>query len=353
LAEKSLKAADMVPVISLFNHKGGVSKTTTTFNLGWALADRGKRVLIVDGDPQCNLTGTVLGFDGIADFADFYTKNPMANISDCLTPIFKGTGVPLKPAGITSTPNPNLFLLAGNIELAENETQIAVALSTSAAIPALQNIPGAMCALLRLTAEKHSLDVVLIDMSPSVGALNQCFVMGSDYFIIPTSPDYYCNQAVSSLSRVLPRWNVGIAHFRNGQLLYPFPDEPPKFCGIISQRYRPRLGNPAYSFQQWIDIIKKTVKDELVPALTPVNMVISEKEFKASAPADTPYNLVNIADFNSLIAQSQQHSTPVFALSDTQIEQAGVILETMKASRDTFKTSFHNLAHSIETIAGI
>jgi len=56
------------PIIALFNHKGGVSKTTTAFNLGWALADQGKRVLIVDGDPQCNLTGTVLGFDGIEDF---------------------------------------------------------------------------------------------------------------------------------------------------------------------------------------------------------------------------------------------------------------------------------------------
>lgn len=152
----------MSPIISLFNHKGGVSKTTTAFNLGWALADRGKRVLIVDGDPQCNLTGTVLGFDGIADFANFYSTNPNANISDCLSPIFRGTGSPLTPANITETPNINLFLLAGNIELAESETQIAVALSTSAAIPALQNIPGAICALLRMTARHHAIDAVIV-----------------------------------------------------------------------------------------------------------------------------------------------------------------------------------------------
>src|SRR5579863_3393054 len=95
----------MAPIISLFNHKGGVSKTTTAFNLGWALSERGSRVLIVDGDPQCNLTGTVLGFDGISDFSDFYKQHKNANVSECLSPIFKGTGSPLEPANITATIN--------------------------------------------------------------------------------------------------------------------------------------------------------------------------------------------------------------------------------------------------------
>lgn len=343
----------MIPLISLFNHKGGVSKTTTAFNLGWAMANRGKRVLIVDADPQCNLTGTVLGFDGVNDFSDFYKNSPGANISDCLAPVFQGMGAQLTPATITKTPNPNLFLLAGNIDLSENETQISVALSTSAAIPALQNIPGSVCALLRMTAAANKLDAVIVDMSPSVGALNQCILMGSDYFIVPTSPDYYCNQAISSLARVLPRWNIGVSLFRSPTLLYPFPVAPPKFCGIISQRYRPRSGNPAQSFQQWIDVIKQTVLTELVPVLTSNNMVVSVPVFNASKPSDSPYNLINIADFNSLIAQSQKHNTPVFALSDAQIEQVGIILKTMKESRDTFKKCFDSLANSIESIAGI
>ena len=53
----------MVQKIALFNHKGGVSKTTTTFHLGWMLASKGKRVILADADPQCNLTGLVLGDD--------------------------------------------------------------------------------------------------------------------------------------------------------------------------------------------------------------------------------------------------------------------------------------------------
>ena len=343
----------MIPLISLFNHKGGVSKTTTAFNLGWSLADKGKRVLIVDADPQCNLTGTVLGFDGIKDFGKFYKDSPRANVSACLSPVFQGSGEQLKPADVVPTTNPNLFLLAGNIDLSENETQISVALSTSAAIPALQNIPGSLAALLRMTAKEHSMDAVIVDMSPSVGALNQCLLMGSDYFIVPTSPDYYCDQAISSLSRVLPKWNTGVASFRSQALLYPFPVNPPRFCGIISQRYRPRSGSPAQSFQSWIDIIKNTVLTELVPVLTSAKMTISVQDFNASSPQDTPFNLINIADFNSLIAQSQKHNVPVFALTDEQIGQVGKVLATMKMSRDSFKDSFSCLATSIEKITGL
>lgn len=349
---RNREGAAVAPIISLFNHKGGVSKTTTTFNLGWALADRGRRVLIVDGDPQCNLTGTVLGF-GTDDIGTFYKKYPNADLSRCLEPIFKGAGERLKPAVVTKTINPNLFLLAGNIDLAENETQISVALSTSTAIPALQNIPGSLCSLLRMTAETQKIDIILVDMSPSVGAINQCFLMGSDFFIVPTSPDFYCEQAIHSLSRVLPRWDDGVQLFRGDSLQYKFPKKPPKFCGIISQRYRPRMGNPAQSFQQWIDKIKTSVLSELVPVLMTRNMCLTVAEFNGGAPSDTPYNLINIADFNSLIAQSQKHNTPVFALSDAQIEQTGVILTQMKESRDAFKAAFYSLANSIEIIAGL
>ena len=57
----------MAKILNLFNHKGGVSKTTTVFNLSWMLGLMGKRVVIADFDPQCNLTGMVLGYKGVDD----------------------------------------------------------------------------------------------------------------------------------------------------------------------------------------------------------------------------------------------------------------------------------------------
>lgn len=53
--------------IVLFNHKGGVSKTLTTYNIAWMIALQGKRVLLVDCDPQCNLSALILG-----DYFDDY-----------------------------------------------------------------------------------------------------------------------------------------------------------------------------------------------------------------------------------------------------------------------------------------
>lgn len=65
----------MAKTIALFNNKGGVSKTTTTFHLGWKLAEKGYKTLIVDTDPQCNLTGLCLNTDKGNKLENFYIGN--------------------------------------------------------------------------------------------------------------------------------------------------------------------------------------------------------------------------------------------------------------------------------------
>lgn len=184
-------------------------------------------------------------------------------------------------------------------------------------------------------------------MSPSVGALNEYLLMSSDYFIVPTSPDFFCVQAIRSLSSVVPRWNADVAPFRDREVDYRLPDVPPKFIGFVSQRYRPRSGAPAKSFQRWIDIIKETVAEKLIPALEPIRMTISREEFMPYSATDEPFNLANVADFNSLIAQSQKFNVPIFALSDKQLEQGGVVLENMRESRDNFRAVFERMAREL------
>ena len=60
-----------------------------------------------------------------------------------------------------------------------------------------------------------------------------------------------------------------------------------------------------------------------------------------------PYNLINIADYNSLIAQSPENNTPVFLLTQEQVKQGGVIWINMKKNRDDFYQTFEKLADEI------
>lgn len=339
----------MSKVIAMFNHKGGVSKTTTAFNLGWALARKGKRVLLVDTDPQCNLTGMALAFAGIDDFAAFYKNSPLANLFTAVRPAFIGAPGTLGAAEITQTKQENLFLLAGHIDLGSIEGELSMAHRLGAAVPVFQNLPGALGRVIRETAALNNIDVVLVDMSPSIGALNQNVFMHSDYFIVPTSPDYFCLLAISSLATTLPRWMIQAAELRALQAswVYKIPEKNPKFIGMISQKYRPRSGKPAQAFQSWIDAIIADVDSVLIPALTKANMTADRKRMREVIKAPPHVELAQIPDFNSLIARSQECSTAVFALTKDQLKAAGAVLEGFVESRDLFDSIFTSLADKV------
>src|ERR1043166_6525676 len=173
-------------IINLFNHKGGVSKTTTVFNLAWMLGLMGKKVIVADFDPQCNLTGMVLGYKGIEDLEGAYQDNPPNNIKDALSPAFESKPRQITGAECVEVPgNPNLFLLPGHIGLAEYETTLGIAQELSGSLLALRNLPGSLRYLLDATSEKYAADYVIVDMSPSLGPVNQNLLMTCDHFIVP------------------------------------------------------------------------------------------------------------------------------------------------------------------------
>ena len=104
----------MAKQIALFNHKGGVGKTTTTFNLGWMFANKGKRVIIADCDPQCNLTGMVLGFKDAQRFGAMYGSNGVGNIRDGLAPAFESKPLLIEPVNCEPISGQiNMHLLPG------------------------------------------------------------------------------------------------------------------------------------------------------------------------------------------------------------------------------------------------
>lgn len=318
-------------VIALFNHKGGVSKTTTTFNLGWMLANKGLKVLIVDADPQCNLTGLALGINDYDELFAFYEKKNNGNIYDSLAGHFgfENTVVNLDSGvNVSDTKNDNLKILAGHINFSKFDLQIATALTSSQTIPVLKPLVGAMNRLIRNTAEKGNFDIVLIDMSPSVSAINMCMFMASDYFLLPTSPDFYCYQAIDSLSDVIPEWADRLSNFKDGVSL---PRQPPKMLGVISQNYRvynrgdDEANEMTQEFKKWSDKIREITNSKLIPALARYKMVVSESEFKKNVDYDSPYNIANIQNFNSLVPAAQSHSKPFFELVQEDSNWTGAV----------------------------
>ena len=146
--------------ICLFNHKGGVSKTTTTFNLGWSLARLGHKVLMVDLDSQANLTGLVMGYSAIDDdkMGTFYSSRANLTLQPIVDALINGVApadfLKTDSGQVLDTGHENLKLLPGHLDIADLDSQISVSLKIATGIPATRNIPGNLPAILQEIAKK-------------------------------------------------------------------------------------------------------------------------------------------------------------------------------------------------------
>jgi cellulose biosynthesis protein BcsQ len=333
--------------ISFFNNKGGVSKTTTCFNVGWMLADRGHSVVMVDADPQCNLTGMVLDLSAEGALDRFYVENPKRNLRDARPR-------PLEPVDCVDVEGrPNLRLIPGHVGLAEDEISLGIAQQLSESVQALKNLPGSISHLLAITAASYEADYVLVDLSPGLGSINQNLVATADFVAVPASPDVFSVMAIDSLARVLPRW---ISWARSAADLpaiatadYPFPSPHLKFLGMIVQRYRLKSKAPTERFRMYFDQLDEAIEKTLVPALTKADLLLPADRYEA-AHLEGSLRLASIPDFNSLIAVSQQSQMPVFKLTQDELQRTGTVLDSQLESVEKFREIFDQLAQRIEIL---
>lgn len=331
--------------IVFFNHKGGVSKTTTVYNLGWKLAEKSK-VLIVDGDPQCNLTSLILRDNFDKYYSDDETKNQ--NIKDGVDPAFSGRPVPISNVEcITAGRNRNLFLMAGHANLAEYDASLTLAQTSNNAIATLQNLPGAFNQLMELCEKKYNIEYTLIDLNPGLSAINQNLFLNSDYFVIPANPDPFSIMAIETLSTVLPRWghwkNSATELFSNSA--YSLRNGMPKFIGTIIQRFNIRNGKAAKPYRDNIDEIKTKVRDVLIPNLRVADMLIESNRYQ-----DQDFCLEEIPDFGGLLPKSFEAGVPVYALGDEDINQTGIILDNLKSKSKDLNDKITSMATKIKVM---
>jgi len=225
-------------IISFANQKGGVGKTTTTLNIGSYLAKLGKKVLLVDLDPQGNLSS---GVGCSRSKKDFLGKKNLPTIYDVLVNDKKVSEV------FTLTNVDNLHILPANLELAGAEIELVSMMSRETRLKkALEQV-----------SEQY--DYLLIDCPPSLGLLTVNALAASDNIIIPVQCEYF---ALEGLSQLLEMVKI-VKNSLNQQL---------EILGVALTMYDSRTKLSSLVAEE----VNKFFKDKVFKTIIPRNIKLSE-----------------------------------------------------------------------------
>jgi cellulose biosynthesis protein BcsQ len=322
------------------NNKGGVGKTTLAFNSAVALAKLGYKTVLVDLDPQCNLSRLALG-------EDYYIKNLFSaterTIYDVLRGVIEGgSDVDLSVKFLPVKADQNLSLLKGDINLSMYEGLLATAYGQAAAGQPIGYFQtSAIDRFLREKGLSEQVDIFIIDTSPSLGILNQAILLGADYFVVPMIPDAFSVQGIENLGIIFERWkvqwkNTAKALAGNTETKLVLSGDP-LFIGYIINSYNVYGKQPIADHRSWMERIPERVKTYL-----------SEKHGRNGLVERSWKNpLQIIQDYGRIPAKCQDLGVAIFELDPALIadNQLGT-----KENLEKSKEEFSGLASAIQKI---
>lgn len=328
--------------LALFNHKGGVGKTTLTINIADALADAGKTVLIVDADPQCNITSFYLDEVDLEKLlGDSNVHGSDATLWSAIKPVVEGRG------GIIDIPEwqvhkQPIYLLPGDVLLSDYEEELPAAWTECFARRTRgYDVTTALSRVAARTAQKVRADVIIYDVGPNVGALNRAILLDCDSFITPVAADLFSLRALTTVGRSVAKWMTdwttvrGLASPADQSIL---PLGRPHYLGYITSAFKVHTGKSAANpHSDWEKKIAPRVRDRIIEDLKKVDpKLVPQGGNKVGA----------IKHYQSLAASAQQHSVAIGKLG-------GLVNPGHTAAINGAKADFADLAKEIIKRAGI
>lgn len=312
--------------VCFFNNKGGVGKTTLIANLAAELAlNNKKKILLVDADPQCNLTQYLLSDD---QYIQEYEEEDPTTVYSVIHPLSIGKGY-RKQLPIRRAENFGCDVIIGDPRLAMKEDLLSQDWRDARA--------GGTRGL-RTTFVFHDLleksqdyDYVFFDMGPSLGAINRAVLLVADYFILPATIDIFSKWAVRNIGLALTTWQKDLA---NGIANAEDPSELPiteskrvKFLGYVMQQHKERAQGTSVRIVE----AYKTISEQFPT-------IIKDNLGQLYVTPDMNPNLGEIKHLASLAPKSQTTHQPMI-----RVVARGSYTSTRKQARIIFKqiaTSF-------------
>ena len=330
----------ITPVLTFFNNKGGVGKTSLVYHLAWMFSEMGKRIVAVDLDPQANLTSAFLPEEQLEMLWDNEAADPGARtIYQCVSPLTE-VGDIREPE--VKKINPRLSLVPGDLGLAGFEDFLSQEWPNSLGSGTLYRpfrVLTAFWQVSQLAAKAQNADLILADVGPNLGAINRSALIGSDHVVIPLAADLFSLQGLRNLGPTLRNWRSDwqkrVSNW--SQPAFELPAGAMQPIGYIVQQHTERLSRPVKAYDKWAARIPTVYRASILDT-TP-------EQVKPEADA---YCLARLKHYRSLVPMAREVRKPIFQLSSAD----GAIGNHSYAVTEA-RTHFRALAKTILTRIGL
>jgi cellulose biosynthesis protein BcsQ len=293
------------PVLTFFNNKGGVGKTSLVYHLSWMFTELGHRVLAADLDPQANLTSAFLNEDQLEEIWENQPDQPNT-LYRCLKPLL-GVGDIRDP--VLQRVAPELALLPGDLALSGIEDALSEEWPKSMGDDNLfrpYRVITAFWHILQRAAQAHEADLLLIDVGPNLGAINRSALIASTHVVIPLGADLFSLQGLRNLGPTLRSWRaLWQKRIENWpQPEFDLPAGTMRPVGYVPQQHGVRLSRPIQAYDRWLNRIPAEYR----------RSVLHDLQSPAPPIVQDPCCLAMLKHYHSLVPLAQEARRPIFAL---------------------------------------